>query len=107
MTDDRLDWYLENWADHEQHGQVGRGYGKQAVGLQSNASQDFEEMCERADQVCADATDAVIKGLELNEQCAISHQYLNAVWRFRERFEDLLARARFKVRQGLEARHFE
>jgi hypothetical protein len=47
---------------------------------------DFDNMCDAADRTLAAVTNAVIRDLVPAQSCAIHHEYLNAVYRFSERY---------------------
>lgn len=85
MTDDRLQWHLDNWASwHMARGQsLGGGYPTRASGgVRSIASQDFDTMVEAADIHCAEAVEAILDGCTVVQRCAVHHFHLGAVFRF-------------------------
>lgn len=100
LTNDRLDWHLENWACWErskwdaEHGfEVSRGY---------SMSVDFDEMCAEMDRRCAEATGAVIAGLTPVERSAVLNKLLASVFSFpREDKNNAWVRARWKLARGL------
>lgn len=106
MAEGRLEFHFDNWrrwmrkddvtdgAPHKAAGCVGGGY-----------SQTFDEMVDAADIRCARIVDALVSSLSPVERAAVNHEYLYAVFHFREaNFELTLYRARLKVAEWLVAR---
>lgn len=105
LTPDIVEWYLGKWAEWMLAASDQRGYGK---GILSKSGQStFEQLCAQVDVVSARKVDACIQDLSGAEQAAVSHAFLQAVWRFnREPFEVVYARAvarlgRMFVEKGL------
>jgi hypothetical protein len=107
--DSRLDVLLENWAEWMRAGSYGQGYPKRTPGLRSTGGTDLDAMTHDVDVRLARAVDAIVDGLPQNEQLAVLRAYrLTAdVWRLREPWDALLARARVAVRVGLKQRRVE
>lgn len=101
---DRLDFYLSLWQTYMHTGSNTRGYPGRAAGFSAGGySQDFDDMVDSVDRRAAEATDAVIRGLPMDQQCALHHRYLAAVFRFRNYGRSLYF-AREAVREGLKKR---
>lgn len=80
LSDDRLDWQLENWAvwesakwDAELCFEVSQGY---------SMSIDFDEMCAEMDRRCAMVTAACIADLTPVERAAVCNKLIALVFRF-------------------------
>lgn len=110
MTDDRLDWHLENWAEWQRDcaGDFGRNYPSRASGgFISRSSQDFDAMVRKADRMCARAVDAILEGCTTAERSAVAYFHIGAVFRFPHvgrGAEIAYQSAREKIRRGLIAR---
>lgn len=110
MTEDRLDWHLENWAYWQADGDhdFGRTYPSRASGgFVSRGSQDFDTMVRRADRACSKAIDAILEGCTPVERSAVAHFHLAAVFRFPHvglGAELAYKSAREKIKRGLLAR---
>lgn len=108
MTDDRLDYLLELWANWVHQGQWVDGYPGRSSGVRSLASQDVDEMTANADADVAQAVQACIDGLSLNHQAALAHRYTEAVWRFpRQPYAEVLQEARAALTIALNKRRIE
>lgn len=99
LSDDRLNWQLENWAvwesanwDAELAYTLSPGY---------SASVDFDEMCAEMDRRCAYIVKAAIESLSAVEQCAVFNKMLAAVFRFREDPLGVWLRSRWKLAHDL------
>jgi hypothetical protein len=109
MTEQRLDWHLENWAEwHFRHNKVGYGAPSRAgSGLGRSHRTTFEDMVESADTRCAEAVEASVDDLTPIERFAVHHVHLAAVYRFpREArgHQEAYERARAKIKRGLGSR---
>jgi hypothetical protein len=99
LSDQRLDWHLENWAvwetsdwDAELAYTLSPGY---------SMSVDFDQMCAEMDRRCAYATKAAIEGLVPSEQCAVYNKLVGAVFRFRDDPHAAWIRARWLLAKDL------
>ena len=102
MTDDRLDYLLELWADWVHEGTWVDGFPARSTGLRSLASLDVDEMAAAADAQLAAAVAACVDDLQLHHQAALAHRYTEAVWRFpRLPYEEVLQQARAALREAL------
>ncbi len=102
MKTDRVEWHLYNWSGW-MHAAPKLGIERFPV-LASNASQDFDEMCDQADQYAAKATDAAIEDLLPAEQAAVYRKWLDAVYQFpRHNFLDMYQSALKKLAPKLDA----
>lgn len=103
---DHVEACLVDWARFLRGYNPVDGYpGRSDVLGTGGASKSFDAMCEASDMKIARITDTVIGDLPANQQCALHHAYLNAVWRFmRNDYEAVLAAAKNRVRDGLRAR---
>lgn len=81
MTDERLEWHLQNWAHWMRDPELKLYYPPRSKHMYSNASQDFDAMVAAVDERCAKAVDALLDGLPVGQQCAINNKYLGAVFR--------------------------
>lgn len=91
---------LEDWARWQQGYRVRLGYPSRSIGMASNASQDFDELCESVDQATLRIIDATIQeDLLPAECCAVLRRYgVSAVWRFpRNNYEQMLCQAHEKL----------
>ncbi len=104
MNKDRVESHLDNWASWMRSYKPRLGLPSRAVALASNASQDFEDLCEVADSYAAKATDAAIDNLTPSQQAAINRKWLDAVYRFpRDNYLDSYNAALQKLAPQLEA----
>lgn len=85
--------YRDLWYPDGAAGCVGGGY-----------SQTFEDMLEAAESRSAEALGAAIDGLPADQQCAVFHVHLHAVYRFRASVEVIYEKARDSLRVVLPAR---
>lgn len=100
LSDDRLDWHLDNWAvweasswDAELAYTLTPGY---------SMSVDFDQMCAEMDRRCAYATKAAIESLPPVEACAVFNKLCKAVFRFhREDLTNAWVRARWTLAHTL------
>lgn len=103
---DRLEDVLRNWSAWMRAYEPVDAYPAHSAVLSTGgASQTFEVMCEALDAWLAKATDAAIQDLSAVQRCAIHHEYLSAVFRFREDFQKALESARSALRAKLVLRH--
>lgn len=103
----RVEALLRIWVAY-MHGEAKpAGYPRKASGGVTNyTSLDLENIAayENLDRELAEKTDQVIAGLTPVEQCAVHHEYLHAVYRFREPLDEILERAKLKIEIGLRRR---
>lgn len=99
LSEDRLDWQLENWVvwesakwDAELAYTLTPGY---------SMSVDFDQMCAEMDRRCAQTTKAAIESLTPVEQCAVFNKLCKAVFRFREDPIKAWIRARWRLAHDL------
>jgi hypothetical protein len=99
LSEERLDWHLENWAvwesaswDAELAYTISPGH---------SMSVDFDQMCAEMDRNCAFATKAAIESLPSIEQCAVFNKLVRAVFRFPGRPDNPWASARWKLAYDL------
>lgn len=106
MSEGRLEWHFDNWRRYMRKDDVTDGYpGKAAGCVGGGYSQTFDDMADASDVRVARVLDALVSSLTPIERAAIYHQYLYAVFRpARERLEDILARARYRIATWLVAR---
>ena len=101
----RLDWLLDNWARYMRGYDMNVRLDAKTSSYWSSGSSDFDGMVSSADLNDAVKTNAAIEDLPLDEQCALHHEHLNAVWRFnREPWDVVRARARGNLSDGLRRR---
>jgi hypothetical protein len=107
--DYRLDELLGLWANYMHTGSVGTGYPPRSPGLASGKSDSIDDQVRRMDLRLARTMDALIDSLPHNERLAIERRMgLTAdVWRLRESWEDLEARARRSLRAMMKTRRVE
>jgi len=81
--------------------------GKSTGMISGGASEDFDEMADRSECAIAKVVGVVIEGLEPAQSCALHHQYLHAVYRFRDAtaLSRALMLAKDNLRVGLKKRH--
>jgi hypothetical protein len=107
MIDDRLAWHLENWRKWMRSGALkGLGApGKSCGFVGGGYNNDFDSMCEIADDRAAEAMDAMIDSLPPVQQGAVHHRHLHAVYRFpRGNFIAALELAYATLRAGMSGR---
>ena len=106
---DRLEEYLHFWARYMGGGGTGEAWfpGKSTGMISGGASEDFDEMADRSELGIAKVVGVVITGLPAVQSCALHHQYLHAVYRFRDAaaLSYALMLAKVNVRAGLKRRH--
>lgn len=99
LSDERLNWHLENWGTWESSKwdaelaytlSAGYSYGK-----------DFDELCMDMDRECAYKTKAAIDSLTPAESCAVFNKIVRSVFRFPEDMESCWTRARWLLRKDL------
>jgi hypothetical protein len=97
----RLDWLLWNWSRFMRVGGM-EDLAVVTAEYWASGSRDFDEMVDNADLNDVIATNASINDLPPDQQVAIHHWHLQAVWRTnREPIEVVYARARVNVSAGL------
>lgn len=83
MKVDRLTILLEDWAAWQKGYSGARGYSDHAVGLHSQASSTFMELCETVDSIVCQSIDASIDDLPPGQRAAILRRFgISAVFRF-------------------------
>jgi hypothetical protein len=103
----RLDWHLENWARFMRHGGLDDLDTKMPSWWASGSS-DFDMMADRAEVQQAEAFDALVVGLLVDERIAVHHVHLGAVWRMhRQRMQDVYERARVSLSDGMRRKGME
>lgn len=101
MSPERVEEYLEIWADYMRIGSGCRGYPQAVPGLLTGNLSSWEDLQDQVNKVSARAVDAAIADLEGIEQAAINHQFLAAVWRWNGQFERVYPQAVEKVGESL------
>lgn len=100
-----VEYHLRNWVTWMHGGERPDGLPKRASGgLENYTSFDSEGWTawEKLDKWTAEATNAAIESLKMNEQCAIHHAYLHAVYRFnRCKYQDVLDSAKENLKIAL------
>ena len=79
MTRERLMWHLENWRDWMRNDNNKLGYPSKSasfVGGGGSGDNQFEIMCESADNNCANKINALIDSLSKPKTTAIYHIWL-------------------------------
>jgi hypothetical protein len=100
----RLDWHLDNWARYMRAGNS-EELACQAAGIWQASSPDFDQLADAMELRCAEAVDAIVGSLPVDERVALYHVHLGAVWRLnRQRMEDAYERARQCISDGLHRR---
>lgn len=79
MSLGRVHWMLDNWAAFERLRLPLNGYPSRASGMGVSGSTDFDAMCANADRRCAEAVDAVVKGLPRAMQQALYAYHVDRV----------------------------
>lgn len=99
LSEDRLDWQLENWAIWES----AEWDAELAYTLSPGHSMsvDFDQMCAEMDRRCAQTTKAAIESLTPVEQCAVFNRLLKSVFRFRGDPQGHWLTARWKLAKDL------
>ena len=95
LSDATIDYWLTQWALWMRGGDSRKlGYPRCSLGIATGgASEQFEDLVERADRKSVRATDAAIRSLSLEAQSAIHHIYLAAVFRMRRDPAEVYAEA--------------
>lgn len=92
-----VDLHLQNWVRWMHGESKPAGLPKKASGgMQNYTSFDSEgwQAWEKLDEWTAEATNAAVESLPPSQQAAISHKYLNSVYRFpRDNYEAMLTEA--------------
>lgn len=85
IGNDTLHVYLGLWRDW-MHGKADKlGYPGQSCGMGTGgASDDFDTLCERADDAAVRVMDAIIDELQPAPRAAVYHVWLGAVFRLRD-----------------------
>jgi len=107
LDDGRLDELLSIWARWMRSNQPLRElwYPDGACGCVGGGySQSFEDMLEAGEARAAEAVNGAIDSLPVDQQCAIFHVHLHAVYRFRASMEVVYSKARSSLAIGLPAR---
>jgi hypothetical protein len=80
MTNDRLEWHLDNWRDWMQRTDSNRlGYPTKSACMSSGGASgedEFDVMCEECDSRCADILDKIIDSISQPQRTAINHAWL-------------------------------
>lgn len=99
LSDERLDWHLENWARWE----CSNWDAELAYSLSEgfSYSQDFDDLCMKMDAECAYKTKAAIESLTPVESCAVFNKMIRSVFRFPEDLDSAWSRARWLLRKDL------
>lgn len=84
VTDDRLDWHLENWAFWQRApDNISRGYpGAASSGIGVSRRSHLDSMIDAADARCARVVDSIVGELSPVQRAAVNHYHLDAVFRF-------------------------
>lgn len=92
---DSLTILLEDWAAWQKGYSGARGYANHSVGLHSQASSTFMELCETVDCMVCESIDASVDDLPTGQKAAIHRRFgISAVFRFpRGNYEILLSDA--------------
>jgi hypothetical protein len=106
MSDERVSWHLENWAEWQiRDERIGAGAPTKAgSGLGRTHRTTFEDMVDSADTRCAEAVEAALDDCTPLERFSVHHEHLAAVYRFPRAAADhtrLYASAREKIKRGL------
>lgn len=92
MDIQRLEWHMENWAEFMRRPSHRLGYPSHSMCMISGgeSTQDsFTVMCDEMDIQSAKQIDALIDSLPLNQQNAINHRWLHAVFKMRNYADSL------------------
>lgn len=79
MTNDRLEWQLENWALYMKRPSSKLGYPSKSMCISSggvSGVDEFELMCEESDTQCAITMDSIIDSISQPCRVAINHHWL-------------------------------
>jgi hypothetical protein len=79
MTQDRLEWHLENWATWMKRESNRLGYPSKALCFSSGGSSgadEFQIMCDDSDTRSASIVDKVIDSISSPQRTAINHHWL-------------------------------
>ena len=111
MTDDRLSYLLDLWAEY-MRGELGGtgmpdGYDSRTHVGSSTASKAWDAMVNDVERWQAEVIDACIDDLPLNECAAVHCVKLASVWRLREPIQDAYLRARDRLKLDLKRRGVE
>lgn len=98
LTDDRLDWHLDNLARWESPWDAELAY---TISNATSTVRDFDEVCADMDRWCADETRLAIRGLTPVEAAAVFNKIFATVFRFSEDPEVVWRRARSRLAQAL------
>lgn len=92
---DSLTIILEDWAAWQKGYSGARGYSNHSVGLHSDSSSTFIELCESIDGVVCQSVDTAIDDLPAGQKAAVHRRFeISAVFRFpRGNYEVLLCDA--------------
>lgn len=112
ISDDRIDYLLQLWADWQQNhvSDYGRGYPSRSSVCGISHATSFDDMVAESDRRIARAVDAVITSLPPVQRAAIHHMHLHAVYRFPRLgrgFEIAYSAAFEALRRGLQRRGIE
>lgn len=99
LSEERLDWHLENWAVWESATWDAELAYTLTPGF--SMSVDFDQMCAEMDRNCAVATKAAIESLTPVEACAVFNKLCKAVFRFRDDPHNAWIRARWRLAHDL------
>lgn len=83
---------LTDWASWMKGYSAKTGYPKRAAGFSGTGCSSFEDMCDEADGHRNLVVDTCINDLPPNQNAAIHHRYLSAVYRMSD-YEGSLAQA--------------
>ena len=79
MTNDRLDWHLDNWSIWMKRDTHKLGYPSKSLCMSSGGSSgddEFDIMCDEADINCAQKMDGLVDSITLPQRTAINHVWL-------------------------------
>lgn len=99
LSEDRLDWHLENWTRWES----ARWDAELMVTMSEghSSTKDFEQMCMEMDQNHAQITKAAIESLTPVESSSVFCKLVRSVFRFRDSIDEVWMRARWRLRKDL------
>jgi hypothetical protein len=104
LTPERIEFHLLNWADWMESENQKLSYPSKSAGFVGGGyNTDFDTMCETSDVRCAEAVDAIIECLPINQKVAINHCYCTAVYRIRNQ-DEVLNQAKLTIGKQLDAR---
>lgn len=111
MTDDRLSYLLDLWAEYMRGHIGGRGlpdgFASRAHIGSSTSSREWDAMLADVERWQAETIDAGIDDLPLNERASVMTVKLAAVYRLREPIQDVYDRARATLKVTLVRRGIE